>query len=169
MPPPPSRPPPPPPAFARGGGANGERHEEGLVAAGGAAAATLTPATAACRASFDSPGRRAAAGATFDVEAGSAPSASTTPLLEPVPLADRVTLEFQGVDCAVPRLFGAGAPGGALQRSATFLRAASTIGSRKGSSSAAAAAAARKEKATRQVGGGDGRGGARVGHRGCGD
>ena len=69
---------------------------------------------------------------TVDLEAGGASvgaaNAGGEPLLEPVALTDRITLEFRDVDCYVPRLFGAGAPGGALTRSVTLLRGASSGG-----------------------------------------
>ena len=108
------------------------------------AAATLTPASAGRRTSMDaaSPPRGVAnaSRATLAGEASSsggdveaavpAPLAAigglNDHLMEPVPLDSRITLEFADLSTWVPRLFGPGAPGGALTRSATLLKTAST-------------------------------------------
>lgn len=131
-----------------------EAHEEGLAASGCAAAATITPCTAASRASFEAPRRGGlpAVPSTVDLEAGdtSRGAGANEPLLEPVALADRITLEFRDVDCYVPRLFGPGSAKGPLARSATLLRSVASLGLRKASASSSAKADA-KAPSTRQV------------------
>lgn len=160
MPPPPgggSSRPAVPSAFAAAAHRTQDAHEEGLAASGAAAAATITPCTAASRASFESPRRGGgivAVPSTVDLEAGSQRGASAPgePLLEPVALADRITLEFRDVDCYVPRLFGPGAAAGPLARSATLLRRVSSLGSKRSSTGSAKPDA--KAPSTRQVRGG---------------
>jgi hypothetical protein len=137
----------PPSAFAA------ETYGTGAASAG---AATITPATAGRRASLDASPPRGVANASRatlageasssggDVEAGEAGGDGRAPpthsggglrasigglndhLMEPVPLASRIKLEFADLSTWVPRLFGPGAPGGALTRSATLLKTAST-------------------------------------------
>lgn len=120
----------------------------GCAASAGGAAATLTPATAAGRRAsmdaaahprgVDNASRATLAGEASgdggrppspdDVEVGpaAATAALNDQLMEPVPLSSRIKLEFTELSTWVPRLFGPGAPGGALTRSATLLKTAST-------------------------------------------
>jgi hypothetical protein len=131
----------PPSAFAA------DNYGSGAASAG---AATITPATAGPgrRASMDNSPPRGVANSSWATLGGEASSsggdieaagASLPPpglrssigglndqLMEPVPLASRIKLEFADLSTWVPRLFGPGVPGGALTRSATLLKSAST-------------------------------------------